>query len=125
MKLRMQSNSIRLRLRRAEVATLIKENIVEETIIFGGDQALRYCLQLSHNIAVPQASFRAGEILVKVPYDRATHWALSTDVSIEGTQAIAGQIQLQILIEKEFACLNGTNEQNADTFPNPQAGTKC
>jgi hypothetical protein len=125
MKIRMQPNSIRLRLKRAEVATLIKENIIEERMVFGGDQELRYCLQLSHNIENPQATFRAGEILVKVPYDRATHWALSSDVSIEGAQTITGQTQMQILVEKDFACLNGTAEQNVDAFPHPLAGTKC
>jgi len=125
MKLRLQANSIRLRLKRGEVAHLIKENIVEETIVFGGDQTLRYCLQVSHNITTPQASFRMGEVLVKIPYEKATHWALSTEVSIEGTQVVGGQIQLQILIEKDFACLNGNDAQNADTFPNPLAGTKC
>jgi hypothetical protein len=125
MKLRLQSNSIRLRLKRDEVAQLIKENIVEEVITFGADQALRYCLQVSHNLSAPQATFRMGEVLIKVPYDMATHWALSKQVGIEGTQDIAGQAPLQILVEKDFACLNGTDEQNVGTFPNPLAGTKC
>jgi hypothetical protein len=124
MKLRLQANSLRLRLKRGEVAQLIKENIMEEAIVFGGDQTLRYVLQLSHNIKALQATFRMGEILVKVPYDKATHWALSSDVSMEGTQA-DGAAQLQILIEKDFACLNGTDAQNADTFANPLAGQKC
>jgi hypothetical protein len=125
MKLRMQSNSIRLRLKRGEVMQLIKDNIVEETIAFGGDQTLRYCLQISHNITVPQASFRQGEVLVKVPHVMATHWALSKEIGIEATQVSGGHAPLQILIEKDFACLNGTDAQNVDTFPNPLAGTSC
>jgi len=125
MKLRLQSNSIRLRLKKGEVAQLIKENIVEETIEFGNGQALRYCLQVSYNITAPQAYFKQGEILVKVPHEMSTSWALSTQIGIEGTQQVAGQIQLHILIEKDFACLNGNEAQNVDTFPNPLAGTKC
>jgi len=125
MKIRMQPNSIRLRLKRGEVAQLVKENMLEEVIVFGGDQTLRYCLQVSFNITAPQAFFKQGEILIKVPHERATHWALSQDVSIEGTQEISGQGALQILIEKDFACLNGDEKQNVDTFPNPKAGTPC
>jgi len=125
MKIRMQPNSIRLRLKRGEVAQLIKENMLEEIIVFGSDQQLRYCLQVSYNIATPQAFFKQGEVLVKVPHEMSTHWALSTQVSIEGIQVISEKIQLEILIEKDFACLNGDEKQNVDTFPNPKAGTSC
>jgi hypothetical protein len=124
MKLRLQTNSIRLRLKRREVVQLIKDGSVEEVITFGSDQTLCYRIQTSHSVEVPQAIFAAGEVDVAVPLEMAKQWALGNDVAIESSQA-AGENPLQILIEKDFACLNGNDEQNADTFPNPLAGTSC
>jgi len=102
MKLHLETNLIRLRLSREEIMQLIKENILEETFTFGADQALRYCLQISYNITALQASFRMGEVLIKVPHEMSTHWALSKVASIEATQETDGHAPLQILIEKDF-----------------------
>lgn len=30
-----------------------------------------------------------------------------------------------LLVEKDFACLDGTNTDNEDTFPNPNIGMVC
>jgi hypothetical protein len=38
---------------------------------------------------------------------------------------VDNETSLQILIEKDFACIDGTDQENADTFPNPLAGLKC
>ena len=46
-------------------------------------------------------------------------------VGIEGRQPVDNETSLQILIEKDFACIDGNDEENADTFPNPLAGLKC
>jgi hypothetical protein len=116
MKLLLQPNLIRLRLNRSEVETLIKENAVEEVVALGADQVLRYCLQVSHNITAPQASFKMGEVLIKVPYERATHWALSSEINVEGTQVTDGQSPLRILLEKDFANPGGSGEPNAQGF---------
>jgi hypothetical protein len=124
MKLRLQTNSLRLRLKRREVAQLIKDGSVEEVITFGSDQTLRYRVQTSPTVKAPQAIFAVGEIDVAVPVEMAQQWALGDGVGIEASQP-AGENPLQILIEKDFACLNGNDEQNVDTFPNPLAGTPC
>jgi hypothetical protein len=124
MKLRLQANSIRLRLKRGEVAQLIARGFVEETISFGSDQTLSYRLQISTKLTEPRAVFATGKIEVTVPVETASNWASGNDVGIEANQP-AGELPLQILIEKDFACLNGPEEQNVDTFPNPLAGTRC
>ena len=51
-------------------------------------------------------------------------WASGDQIGIESEQLVDHQASLRILIEKDFACIDGTDEQNADTFPNPLAG-KC
>ena len=61
MKLRLQSNSIRLRLKRGEVMQLIKDNIVEETIAFGKTRRSAIaCRPFRTTCHMPHASFKAG-----------------------------------------------------------------
>jgi len=127
MKLRLQFNSIRLRLKRSEVERFARTGRVEEKIVLGGGpgEALHYVLEATDTVSSPQVSMDAGQLLVRVPVAAATHWVSSDEVSIEGDQAADGQTALHVLIEKDFACLDGTDEQNADTFPHPLSGTKC
>ena len=127
MKLRMQSNSIRLRLKRGEVDQLMETGRVEERIRFGPGNAgfFNYILEASQAVSNPKAILKAGGILVQVPTQMVSHWGSSDDVGIEVIQAAGDESSLEILIEKDFACLNGDPEQNIDTFPNPLVGTKC
>jgi hypothetical protein len=124
MKLRMQANSVRLRLKRGEVEKLVETGRVEETISFGPD-VFRYVLESSDAVAHLRAVLRDREIFVEVPSSLAARWASSDDVGMEAMQAAGGGATLQVLVEKDFACLNGSEEQNVDTFANPLAGTKC
>ena len=127
MKLRLQSNSIRLRLKRREVEQLAQTGRVEERIIFGTDpeDVFNCVLEVSRVITVPQARCQDRLVIVQVPADSVMRWASSDEVGIETSQSLGDRGQLQVLVEKDFACLNGPEEQNIDTFPNPLAGTKC
>jgi hypothetical protein len=126
MKLRMQSNSIRLRLKQREVDQLAGTGRLEESVSFGeGEDGFRYVLEASSLATKVRARLKAQGIFVEVPAEEVARWASGNDVGIEFFQGTDGSDELQILIEKDFACLNGTDEQNADTFPNPLAGTKC
>lgn len=100
---------------------------MEEKIIIGGgaDDAFHYVLEASHDISIPQACLQARCILVQVPVEAVKRWASGPDVGIEAKLPAGDQHELQILIEKDFACLNGREEENIDTFPNPLEGTKC
>jgi hypothetical protein len=127
MKLRLQSNSIRLRLKKGEVERLAKAGSVKEKIVFGSnsDDIFQYVLESSGALSSIQATLTKRGILVQVPAATVFDWAKSEHVGIETVVPIGGGKQLQVLIEKDFACLNGPEEQNADTFPNPLAGAKC
>jgi hypothetical protein len=128
MKLRLQSNSVRLRLKRGEVDQLVKLGQVQETIIMGDgpDDQLVYTLESSPKVFAPQVSLKKNHVLVEVPRDTAVHWATSDAVGIETRISIGGGREVHVLVEKDFACLNDNEEQNRDAFPNPLAGTgKC
>jgi hypothetical protein len=127
MKLRLQSNTIRLRLKRGEVDQLTKTGCVEEKIIMGNnpEDIFHYVLESSRVVSALQVAATKRGVLVQVPADSVLNWASGNDVGIETTLAVGEGKKLQVLIEKDFACLNGNEEQNVDTFPNPLAGAKC
>ena len=121
MKLRLQFNSIRFRLKRSEVEQLVRTGRVEEKISLetGGNGTFRYILESTGAISTPRAVLTPRAVIVQVPADTLKKWASTDQISIEGEQAVHNQTSLRILIEKDFACIDGTDEQNADTFPNP------
>jgi hypothetical protein len=127
MKLRLQFNSIRLRLQQSEVEQLARIGRVEERIVSGSsdDATFHYILEATPAVPSPQVAVTARSILVRVPTRDATRWTSTDEVGIEGYQPIGDAAGLRILIEKDFACLHGTQEQNADSFPNPLGGMKC
>jgi hypothetical protein len=127
MKLRLQPNSIRLRLKQSEVHRFLRTGRVEERIVSGTDdqESFRYLLETNDAVSAPKGSIAPGSVVVQVPTADALKWALTNQIGIEGEQTIDSNTSLRILVEKDFACLDGSEEQNADTFPNPLTGQKC
>jgi len=125
-KLRLEFNSIRFRLRRSEVEEFARTRRVEEKIISGSgdDKTFRYVLESADSVSSVSATLTPHSILVQVPPEAVTRWASSDQIGIESEQLVEHQTSLRILIEKDFACIDASDEQNADTFPNPLAG-KC
>jgi len=127
MKLRLQFNSIRLRLKQTEVARFAQTGRLEEKIIFAtaDGETFHYVLEATDTVSSPRVTVTTNGIVVQVPISAALRWVYTGQVGIGGEQTITGQANLRILIEKDFACVDGTEEQNADTFPNPLARTNC
>ena len=124
MKIRMRSNSVRLRLLRAEVDALARGERITETIVFGSGpaQRLEYALVADPHDGDVSAMLRGTGIEVRVPERLARAWSSSQDVAIEHAQAVGGDTPLQILIEKDFACLQPrAGEEDNGTFVNPKA----
>jgi hypothetical protein len=122
-KLRLQHNSIRFRLKQSDVEQFARTGRVEEKIISGSsdNQMFGYVLESTEKVSSLKATVRPGSIIVQVPPEVVMRWASTDQIGIEGEQAVDNQTSLQILIEKDFACIDGTDEENADTFPNPLA----
>ena len=114
MKLRMHGNSLRLRLNRAEVSQLAETGRVEEVVQFAPNVAFRYALETATDADAPRALYDNGGVRVLVPAAAAREWASTERVAIAGEQTT-----LNILVEKDFRCLHGESEPDADAFPNP------
>ncbi|MGH8193266.1 MAG: DUF7009 family protein [Woeseiaceae bacterium] len=123
MKIRMQDNSIRLRLTRSEVDEVEREGVVRATVSFPGGASLDYALESSAAAKVTGARFTGQGIVVSVPQDVIRQWAATEQVSITTNQPLGAETLLAILVEKDFACLAPREgEDESDMFPHPQKG---
>lgn len=124
MKLRIRGNSLRFRLTQGEVRRLVADGRISESIYFSPiatADALTYSLETCTNIATVSASYREGEVLITLPARKAAEWANTGQVGIEQTQPIREGLDLRIVVEKDFRCLQPrTEEDESDNFPNPE-----
>ncbi len=123
MKLRIRGNSIRLRLKRDEVAQVAAgESIVEETHFPGS--VLTYRLDVSETDDI-EANFTDGNLEFRLPASKVRGWATTDEVSLTATQDLPDGATLTLLIEKDFSCLepghHRDHEDDADSFPHPSA----
>jgi hypothetical protein len=115
MKLRIQENSLRLRLTQKEVAQLRERGRVESSVEFSPGQELVYLLEGSFHAKSLSVAFNGRFSRVTVPTDVMTEWVESDQVGIDAPS----QAGLQLLIEKDFQCLHSRGEQDRDAYSHP------
>lgn len=115
MKLRLHENSIRARLSRREVEQFAEAGRVEDALDFGDGALLCYVVEASSTEA-PHATLVDSVIRIELPAKDADEWARGDRVGISGTHG-----PVSILVEKDFQCLHGADEPDADAYPNPLA----
>lgn len=128
MKLRIQNDSIRLRLTRSEIDELQSGGLVSASTHFPGGMALRYSVESSPAAVTLSASFSDNAVLVSIPETQVLGWAGSEQVGLEEQQLLAGGDRLHVLVEKDFHCLSPrAGEDESDMFPHPEAdsGHSC
>lgn len=126
MKLRLNGNSIRLRLGMSEVNTLVRDGSVVERVEFGPEVSpLIYELHTTDDIRF-SATFEKGRMSILVPRSAVVDWAAGDGLSLRGSQPARGGTELSILIEKDLACRTRSSDVDlADTFPNPPDRADC
>ncbi len=105
MKLRLQSNSLRLRLSAAEITQFAETGQVAETILFSSDEAnvLRYVLQQTSANEV-SVQFTANTITVFIPELMAQKWVNTDLIGFDDLISLDNAKQLRIVIEKDLDC---------------------
>lgn len=121
MKIRMEGNSLRLRLRRSEVELLAQGKAVRESVAFP-EGSWEYTLEAAPGTSRPGARLLDHGITVTLPQDWAQPWADSPQVGFEHNLALQTGGSLHLLIEKDFVCLDRDPAGQQDQFPNPKAG---
>ena len=123
MKLRIKGNSLRLRVSRSDTTRLMQTGRIEETIRFGAEDDAKLTYALEHSAATTELSvrYRPLEITVMISTEEARRWSDSDQVGCYRAMAIRGEV-LAVLVEKDFACLDGSDADNEDAFENPNSG---
>ena len=107
---------------RGEVDTLRDNGLVEARTDFPGGRSFRYLLESSPACVNPAAFFSENEISVRLPESTVLAWASTEQVSIEGDQLLDEGGMLKILVEKDFVCLTGRDDEDeSDMYPHPEA----
>lgn len=109
MKLRLEENSLRLRLSEEEVTQFANTGRVAYTIAFGPTpaQTLEYALEKLPAAAEAkdvQLRYVAGALAVEVPATLAEEWTTTEKNGFSAQILVAEGRQLRILVEKDLDC---------------------
>lgn len=103
MKLRIEADSLRIRVSEGELAAFQRDGRLEDKARFGPGIALTYCLVRDQSTTDPRANLDGGAIHIRLPADACDTWCTSDEETIHGRQAIGGDEQLDITVEKDFS----------------------
>ena len=127
MKLRIKGNSLRLRVSRSELERFLTGERIEETIHFSSEPGakLTYALQSVPNGAGTGVRYSSQEITVLLSEGHVQEWSDINQIGVYTLVDIGPEGPLDLIVEKDFACLDRSDEENQDTFANPHANEIC
>jgi len=119
MKIRIKGNSIRFRLTKSEVETFSKQGLVQETTVFA-NKTFTYALKAKAGITLLEADFSNDTITLYFPQTLQKDWATNKKVGYSNHVDWNDERALSLLVEKDFACMDNTIEDQSDNYPNPK-----
>jgi hypothetical protein len=127
MKLRIKENSVRLRVTPSEVKQLLRDGVIREHVQFTANpkDRLTYSVISSLSRGTTTVAYQLGNIAVSVPEIQLKKWASSEEVGVYADVALGDDQRLSVAVEKDFACLDRSDADNEDTFPNPNLAAAC
>jgi len=112
MKIRIKDNSVRFRLTKSEVAALGKMGVVSSTTEFA-DRPFVYKIESSEDEQI-SVLFTDNTMVLKMPELFISEWISTERVGFDAQSGL-----VKVLIEKDFACIDNTLEDQSDNYPNP------
>lgn len=127
MKLRIKGNSLRLRLTRSELDRLVNDGRIEETLWLGADPHSRlvYALEQDAHVEKVMVRYSSNELAVILSSEEVLQWKTAEQIGIYAAISLGPRGTLEVAVEKDFACLSRSGDDNADAFPNPHAKAAC
>jgi hypothetical protein len=118
MKIRIQGNSVRFRLKQFEVEALAANGIVKEVTAFGKEEQdqLQFVLLKGAQFSIEQNS---TIIELNIPENIVNNWVHTDLVGFEEKLITSKGKEINILVEKDFRCLTRSDEEEAGSYPNP------
>jgi hypothetical protein len=121
MKLRIHDDSVRLRVTVSETRRLADGLAVTSRTRFPGGTVLRCNLEPA-DVPRPDVRLEATTLRVRVPRDEVLRWARQPELVSLHASVASGEAALDLLVEKDFACLAPRAGDDAtDLFVNPAA----
>ena len=118
MKIRIQGNSIRMRLSKSNVEHLIAHGVLSEQISWGSE-TLCYAVERDEVAPKMTSTFTNNKITIHIPKCLLEDWETNDIVGFSEEQAFDNNTSLFILIEKDFKCTDSTNQDQSDFYENP------
>ncbi|WP_449399098.1 DUF7009 family protein [Chryseobacterium wanjuense] len=116
MKIRIKDNSVRLRLTQSEVNILDKQGSISSKTEFIGRPFI-YKIEKTNDIEL-STDFIDNQIVMKMPAKMIEEWISTNTVGFTGQTGL-----VKLLVEKDFICIDNTDEDQSDNYPNPNI--KC
>jgi hypothetical protein len=114
MKIRIKGDSLRYRLTKSDISLLAEDGYIQEQTTFAG-QSLIYAIKASDDNHLA-AEYLSNTITLFIPINMMTELVNTDKVGFAGKHG-----SLQLLIEKDFTCLDNVEEDQSDNYPNPLA----
>lgn len=120
MKVRISANKIRFRLKQPEVERFEQTGIVTEVLQFGPDdnEQVKFTLQ-REDISKIGVNLNHNETIVLIPTLQVKEWASTEQVGFDADVDTGRGNSISILVEKDFMCMDGREEDNEGSYPNP------
>lgn len=108
MKLRLEDNTLRLRLSPEEVRAFSQQGCIQTVVQLGPAvrEQLVYALvrDAAATGAAPLVAYESGQLTVRLPAALADAWTSTAEISLHGTSEVADNQLLYILVEKDLGC---------------------
>ncbi len=120
MKVRISRNSIRFRLKEPEVKRFQQEGVISEVLEFGNNETeqLKFSLSQCQSDEI-NVQFQSNETTIFVPQTIAKDWTSTDLVGFEAEVNTGKGKIIFILVEKDFTCMDGREEDETGSYPNP------
>ena len=128
MKLRLkgnEGNSLRLRVSRSEMERLQRGESIAEEVRFGGGDAGVFRYLLGPGSDGVRVECAGGGVSILVGEEHMQRWGRESEVGIYETVLLGDGTTLELVLEKDFACLDRPDADNADTFDHPRPAAGC
>ena len=89
------------------------------------EASLTYALEYAVQVAPVSVEYRSQIVNVILSDDQARIWGAEAEVGVYSALDVGAAGSLEVIVEKDFACLDGSDDENSDSFANPQAAASC
>ncbi len=121
MKIRIRGNSVRFRLTKNEVEQLCSEKIIEEKTNFPNlDFIYSVKVSTTKNLDV---DFANNKISLQISEELLQGWDTNNTVGYSHSVPTCNGKTIDILLEKDFTCLEDRGEDESNNYPNPKSLT--